>query len=217
MSGVQKKIIILDGPASAGKSVSADIIYRYVRGHAGWINIERNHMATRVKKAVHVLFGLFEEPEYISAMGKKDEPHRDLPHDFVAGRNMTPREAYIWLIHAMQLDYDADVLGRMMETQLRNSKAVLHIFDSAGQLQEWAPIIAYVGARNVCVIEIPSGGRTHEGNDTRKGCGRDLATTYPKLTYISIPDAMAYTVDKDLFRVLLQGATKRFLKLEGED
>jgi hypothetical protein len=218
----QHKVIVIEGPPGSGKDLMGDVVNRYIKQHAPWLQVELCEMAARVKKAVHVLFGLFEEPIQFNVTKNeegvrlKDVPHRDLlPHPMTFGIRMTPREAYVSLIEEyVRSTFGLSALGHMMESELRRSKCDVHIFNGIGHYCELEPIVSYVGARNLLVIQLASSNATQDGRVGVAGAVRDKL---PKSTVVTIPPAITIDTQRDLLRVLCEGAVKKFLGLDHED
>lgn len=212
---LQHKVIILEGPAGSGKDVMCDVVHKYAKKHMAWAQPELCSMAANVKKAVHALFNIFDDPGLLNAMKDKDTglrlkdmPHRDLPN------RMTPRAAYIWMIEDVLRDrFGEDILGVMMADQLRRSKSSVHIFNGIGHLCELEPILSYVGARNVLAIKLPAVGGA-QSTDRRQGVAGTLLDKYPKSSLVTIPVAFALDADRQMLKILCEGAVKRFLEIE---
>lgn len=212
------KLIVIEGPPGSGKDVMCDVVNKYIKKHAPWHTTELCIMAARAKKAVHVLFNLFEDPAILSILkdketGKrlKDMPHRDLP------RNMTPRQAYIWLVEkCLRDEFGDDILGQMMLTEIQRSKCDVHIINGIGHIVELEPLMSYVGARNLLVITLPAVG-TAQATDGREGIGHAVQHQYPKCTHIAVPAPFALDTNRELLTIMCQGAVKKFLHLTHED
>jgi hypothetical protein len=212
MAGIDKRVIILNGPPYSGKDTGANAIAQYVLKHAPWITLRQEKMVEHLKRGVHSLFNVTHTPEYIDKMQLKDTPYAEL-------LGKTPREAYIsasedWLKPV----FGSDVLGRMMLMLMKKAHNVsLHIFSDGGFVDEWVPIIDFVGARNVLLIHLSATDKSFAG-DSRGYIGDDLLVRYPKMQRVRIHnDISTDPTDRELFRVLCCGAAKKFLRLDHED
>lgn len=207
-----KKIIIFNGPPRVGKDLAANAVLHFVKKHGSWLDPQHERFSINMKRAVHAAYGLFHNPEYIDVNNLKDKPHTDL-------LGLTPRQAYIAMFEHLALQHGENVLGVLMEQQLRRQHKVgLHIFSDGGRFDEIIPIIDYVRPKNVLFIEIHALNRTFEG-DIRGYIGDDLQAKYSnKMTMYKIPNTISENPeDKLLFRTLCIGAAKKFLKLEVEE
>lgn len=202
---IQKKVIILNGPPYSGKDTGALHIGLMIAQEAPWLTPKHNKFSKGMKEAVHKLYGLFHSPDVIDKQKMKDERFSDL-------LGQTPREAYIEMFKFLQTLHGEDVLGRLMEQEMRRqANIVVHICSDGGRPDEIGPIIEYVGAKNVLIIEVSSAGCTFE-NDVRSFIGNKVKEKYPKVTVNRVENIKSGDpLDLELYRAMVWGLAKKFL------
>lgn len=211
-ANINKKVIIFNGPPYCGKDTGALAVVSYVNKHAPWIKARMDKMSETMKNAVHAMFELVHSPEHSDKVGTKDTPYTQM-------LGKTPREVYISISEDwMKPVFGKDVFGRIMVNRMMRHPSIgLHVFSDGGFADEWTPIIEYVGAKNVLVVQVSATDKTFEG-DSRGYVGEQLQAKHPKVQLVRIHnDISSDPTDRELYRLLCCGAAKRFLKLEHED
>lgn len=205
---MNKKAIILNGPPGSGKDTAVKAIQSMIALEGKWMTCKHNKFSEGMKKAVHALYGLFHSPEALESEGLKDKPHSDL---FGA----TPREEYIAMFHYLEQRHSSAVLGMLMEQEMRRqTKIDVHLLSDGGRVPEIEPIISYIGAKNLCIIEIHAPGKTFVG-DIRGYIGDTIKHLYPKVTVVKVPNQLSDDpLDLELFRGLVKGVAKKFLGVD---
>lgn len=206
---LQKKVIIFNGPPYSGKDMGANVVLSTIALEGKWMTARHNKFSESMKKAVHALYGIFESPEQIEKEGRKDKPHTDI-------FKRTPRWAYIKMWEFLSSLHGEDVLGQLMEHQMRRQPQVdVHVFSDGGRAAEVAHIINYVGAKNICVIEVhatDAEGPLSWEEDIRGFIADSLKHAHPKITVFKIPNEhSADPTDLELYKGLVKGAVKKFL------
>lgn len=207
---MSKKVIILNGPPGCGKDTAVKkIAHAYQHGdNAAFKKLGLLHMkmADPLKKAVHSLFGLFYEPSYYD----HDRVAKEQPHPLLFGDS--PREAYIKLSEeCIKPVYGDDVFGRIACNMMHNKKADVFVYSDGGLVEEWRPVIEWIGAENVLIIEVSATG-CNFNNDSRSYVGKQLQAEYPKLQVQSIHNNITSDpFDKELYGHMIVGAVLKFL------
>lgn len=205
---MNKKAIIINGPPGSGKDTAVRAIQSMIALEGRWMTAKHNKFSEGMKKAVHALYGLFHSPEALENERLKDKPHSDL---FGA----TPREEYIAMFHYLEQRHGPAVLGKLMEQEMRRqTKIDVHLLSDGGRADEIWPIISYIGAKNLCIIEIHARGKTFK-DDIREYIGNKIKNMQPKITLVKVPNQISDDpLDLELFRGLVQGVAKKFLGIE---
>lgn len=197
-----ERIVVFNGPAGSGKDTATQIAgkHLYVQG----VHCTHFKMSQPIKEAVHKLYGLFYDPSYYDH-GKEREL-KDQVHPLLFG--MTLRQAYIDMTHMIQARHGAGRIGEIMANKLHNNRNPAGAFSDGGIIEEWPPIIDYLGAKDVLWIELSAtkNGQalTFEG-DSRRYIGDELKDVYPDLTVKRISNTITSDpLDKELFTMTVQ-------------
>lgn len=210
-----KKIMVFNGPSGSGKDTAAQAAGARLFAHG--IHATKMKISDPIKQAVHKLYGLFYEPGYY-----EDGPERalkDQEHPLLFG--MSPRQAYIDMSDMIQDRHGMDRIGHITANKLHNHKNPVVVFSDSGILEEWPPIIDYIGAKNVLWVEIAAQSSDSNGfanyltfeGDSRNYIGVPLKQQYPDLTLKRIPNTISNDpLDKELFVEMVKGTVDNFFK-----
>jgi hypothetical protein len=208
-----RKIILFNGPPRCGKSLGAGYVANFVRDNSN-LQPEIFDFAEPLKKAAHALFCAFHswshydsrEAEHLKSMSSGD---------FLG---MSPREAYISLSEDyLKPKFGPHVLGFLMKKRICRSKwSHVIIIPNCGFLDELQPLIDLVGQRNLMVLEINMNGKDFS-EDSRGYVGDAAKARWPHITTMRIPNVYGKHEDKAFFRMLCEGAVKKFLKIEEKE
>ncbi|HSW91775.1 MAG TPA: hypothetical protein VLG09_03965 [Candidatus Saccharimonadales bacterium] len=214
-SNTRRYVIAFNGPPRAGKDTASSAVCAVIRDRANWLQVRHMKLSEPLKKGCHALFSAFHSPDYYDL--PENSQQKDLPSGDFFG--MTPREIYI----AMSEEFLKKVagpaaLGYIARKQMtRMQGARIFVFSDAGFAPEWEPIIDYVGEENFMLVEIHSAQKGDFSNDSRGYIGDELKVAHPRMKLVKLNNVIGDAQDKELFRVLAQGAAINFLRHEMKD
>lgn len=206
-----RKIVLFNGPPRSGKSFGAACVAHFVRENMPWTQPRILDFAEPLKKAAHALYCAFHP------WGYYDMPEAEHLKGLASGDflGLSPREAYIALSEEyMKVKHGEEVMGFLMRKRMLKEKATqVFIIPNNGFLPELEPLVNFVGQRNVLIIEVHVAGKTFDG-DSRDYVGDAAKEKYPHINVIKLPNVFGNKDDRDLYKMLCQGAVKKFLKIE---
>lgn len=209
-----RKIILFNGPPRCGKSYGSDCVMSFVRRNAAWTNPRLIDAAEPLKKAAHALYCSFHSWDYYDS---KDGAHlKSLASGDFLG--LSPREAYIAMSETLLKPlHGPEVLGFIMRKRItRESSSKIFVCPNSSFVPELKPLIDLFGQRNVMIIEVHAADKTFEG-DSRGYVGDKAKELYPHMHLVKLPNVFGSPDDKELFKVLCEGAAKKFLKIEEKE
>lgn len=207
---VDKKVILFNGPPGVGKDTAALAVCGYVSTHAQWMRPRHLKIAEPLKKATHAAYDVFHTWEYYGSLNGSKE--KDVPCAEFLG--LSPRQAYIGMSDAMKAQHGDEVFGFIMRKRILKAQgSQLIVISDCGFAEELDPIVRLVGQRNVLLVELHAVDRTFAG-DSRGYVAAALQEKYPKLTVRRIQNYFGNEEEKQIFRILCQGAAKSFLQIE---
>jgi hypothetical protein len=209
-----RKIILFNGPPRCGKSLGAAFVANFVRDNSDWMKPEVMDFAEPLKKAAHALFCAFHD------WGYYDRPDGESQKSLASGDflGLSPREAYIALSEDfLKPKFGEAVIGYLMRKRICRSKwSHVVVIPNSGFIEELAPLVDLVGQRNIMVIEVHMAGKTFEG-DSRGYIGDLVKLRWPHVNVMKLPNVFGDKEDKAFFRMLCEGAVKKFLKIEEKE
>lgn len=207
-----RKIILFNGPSRCGKSLGSAFVANFVRAHTNE-KIETFDFAEPLKKAAHALFCAFHGWSYYDT--REGESQKGMASGDFLG--MSPREAYISLSEEyLKPKFGPDALGFLMKKRIARSKwSRIVIIPNCGFIPELKPLIDLVGQRNVLIIEVHAANKTFEG-DSRRYVGDEAKELWPHISVMKIPNVFGDQGDRDFYKMLCEGAVKKFLKIKEE-
>ena len=210
------KVILLNGPPSSGKDLSAKIIQGLLHNKFSK-TVKDNFMyrptimkfADPIKMAVHSLYNIPYSCEYYEKEFGNDWKNQPQVEFF----GKTPRSEYIRVAEEVKKVQDKEFFGRIAARRIELAKdASTFIFSDSGFPEEAVPLIRLVGLDNVLVIELERTGCDYS-IDSRGYIVDELNLMYQgKLQYIRINN----NVDRKFLEIMLKGVLGRYLDLEVE-
>lgn len=210
------RAILLNGPPSSGKDLSAIILRNMLDNHfpkttsdTTPFRVELIKFATPIKQACHALLGIPYSTEYFEKEFGNEWKNKE--SSLFLGK--TPRSEYIAMSeHYAKLRHGNDLFGKIAVRAMKYSKIQnTFIFPDVGFIDEVVPVISHVGVANTLLIELERDGCSYE-NDSRDYIGAELSTMYPELDKIRIPN----NGDKAFLTLLLKGCMMKYFDYEGE-
>jgi hypothetical protein len=204
-----KRAILLNGPPSSGKDLSAIIIRNMLYEKADSTSLPFRPVimkfADPLKAAAHQILNIpysCEHFEKIHGNIWKNEPQ-------VEFFGKTPRSEYIALSEEyLKPRHGKDIFGRIMARRMQLHKGIAtFIIPDSGFWEEAVPVIKYLGLDNVCVIQLNRPNCSFVG-DSRGYIVDDLKAQYPGLRHITLPN----NGDQAFLTNLLKGTMGKFLK-----
>ena len=166
---MDKKIVLLNGPASSGKDHAAKYIV------SNYKQAKLDKFARVLKERTHALYG-FPWREWYYYEDCKDKPSDDF-------YGITPRQAYIGVsekyFKPMHDDY---IFGRLLEKELENDPSMLVAVSDSGFESEAKVLIQRYGVKNVILIRIHREGFTFADVNDSRG-------------YIELPEIAQFDID----------------------
>jgi hypothetical protein len=208
---LKRYVIAFNGPPHAGKDTASNAVCKVVRERAPWMQVRHVKMSEPLKKSVHTLFCAFHSPDFYDL--PENAAQKDLPCGDFFG--LTPREAYIAMSEELLKKIAGPAaLGYLARKQMsRMSGARIFVFSDGGFVDEWQPIIDYVGEENIMVVEIHAADKSFV-NDSRGYIGDELKVRFPKLRLVKLNNTFGGEEDREMFKVFAQGAAINFLRHE---
>lgn len=212
--GAHQKVIIFNGPPNCGKDTASEAVRSFVQINAPWMKPTHMKYSEVLKKGAHSLYAAFHGWDFYDGEGRKEK--NDPTGDFLG---LSPRQAYIELFNALERLHGPEVLGWIMRKRIsRSSHNGLIVCSDGGRPPELNPIIEYVGAKNVLIVEIHATGVTFaDHNDIRSYVGDEVKKKHPGVTVVKIPNNIGTRSDRDIFKVLCQGVAKNWLDIEEKE
>lgn len=213
-ANVRKYVIAFNGPPRAGKDTASGAVCAVIRDRATWLQVRHMKMSDPLKKSAHALFAAFHSPDFYDL--PENIQQKDLPcGDFLG---LSPREVYISLHEEyLKKQFGAGAIGfinRKIMTRMHGAR--VFVFSDGGFVDEWLPIIEYVGEENFMLVEVHSATKDFS-NDSRGYIGDELKALFPKIKLVKLNNTIGDGQDRELFRVLAQGAAVNFLRHEMKD
>lgn len=213
MADDSKRVILLNGPPSSGKDLSAIILRNMLIDRADSASLpyrpEIMKFADPLKMAAHTLLNIPHSCEYY----EKEFGNAWKDTEGVEFFGKTPRSEYIALSETYaKVRHGDDIFGRILARRIQLHKGIgTFIVPDSGFYQEAIPIIKYVGLDNLCLIQLSRNGTSFAG-DSRGYIGAALKEQYPGLRTIDIPNDN----DKSFLTAMLKGVMGRFMKYNAE-
>lgn len=206
-----KKVILFNGPPGVGKDTAVRTALSYLTTHAPWHHARHIKFAEPLKKATHALYGVHHwDWQFFDK--KENAKFKDTPCGEFFGKS--PRQAYISMSEDYAKTIDPDFFGYVaVRTMAGATTSSCFLFSDSGFLSELEPVIEFVGAENVMIVELYSDQHTFE-DDSRGYIGKAAKDKYPKITVKKINNEFGDTQDEELFKVYCKGAVKGFLNIE---
>jgi hypothetical protein len=200
-----RRLIVINGPPRVGKDTAQQYISRYVREHMPFSRPMTVKLSEPLKRAAHALYNVFHNWDYYDGEGKSQKGLA--VGDFLG---LSPRQAYIEMSNKLIEMHGPEVLGFLARKVIvRHNSTSVFIVD-CGMVEELRPLINLVGQRGTCVIEIHAADRSFE-NDSRGYIADKAKAEFPHITTFKIPNVFGDAADKEFFRVMCEGAVKKFL------
>lgn len=207
---VTRKVIIFNGPPGAGKDFASDAVRSYIQINAPWMKPTHIKFSEPLKRAAHALYAAFHSWDYYDS--KDGRPQKGASNGDFLG--LSPREAYIEMFNKLAELHDSRALGFIMRKRMvRSNFNSVFVMSDGGRVDDLRPVIDLVGERNVLIIEIHTVGANWDG-DNRTYIGNNVLADYPNVTVMKLPNTIGDREDRDIFRMLCQGAVKKFLNIE---
>lgn len=209
-----KRVIIINGPPGVGKDTAAGAIMAFIVANEPWKQPRLLKIAEPIKKAAHMLFGLdsYSWDHYDKEGFQK---HKDVPCGEFLGDS--PRTAYIAISDYAKSKFGEEFFGWIARRKMAAMKTAGVFVLDGGIAEELPPVIDYVGAEHVLILEIHSVGKTFE-NDSRGYIGEELKDKYPNIKVQRVFNEFSDDIqDRELFKIYCKGAAKKFLNIEEKD
>ncbi len=206
---VDKKVILFNGPPGVGKDTASWAVSGYLSREAPYLNCRKLKMAEPIKKATHAAFDVFHSWDYYDS--EKGAKEKEIPSiDFFGA---TPRAAYIEVATMFRQSHGAEFFGFVMRKRILKAQGCqVVLIDDCGFVDEMEPVIRLVTEKNVMIVELHAQGKDFS-SDSRGYIGDELKKKYPKITLRKITNHFGNAEEREIFRVLCQGAAQSFLKL----
>lgn len=209
-----KRVIAFTGPPGSGKDTATMMTRQFIQEKGGHFKSTHMKMAEPLKACTHALFGMFHSPDYYDrtpeGRAQKDKPEEEL-------FGMSPRQAYIRMSEELIKPHlGHDLFGKLAVVRMRkNQYCPIHVFSDGGFLEEWIPVVEYIGARSLLVVQLRAirngSPLTFEG-DSRGFIGAALTEAYPSVTVRDIPNTISKDPDdKEMLRAYVYGVVGKFL------
>lgn len=214
MSTEGKKIIIINGPPGVGKDTAAGAIMAFINANEPWKQPRLIKVSEPIKKATHVLFGVD-----TWAWDHFDKEGLQLQKNVPCGElfGESPRDAYIAVSNYAKEKFGDEFFGWIARRKMAQMKTAMTYIIDGGCLEEMPPIVEYLGAENVLVLEIHASGKDFVG-DSRGYLGDALREKYPKIKIQRVFNEFSEDIqERELFKVYCKGAAKKFLDIEEKD
>lgn len=166
---MEKKIVLLNGPASSGKDHAAKYIV------ANYKKAKMDKFARVLKERTHALYGFpWRGWDYY-------EDCKEIPNDDFYG--LTPRQAYIGVSETyFKPMHDDYIFGRLLLRELENDSHEIVAVSDSGFVEEARVLIKQYGVNNVILIRIHREGYT-------------FADVKDSRNYIHLPELVEFDID----------------------
>jgi hypothetical protein len=206
-----KRVILLNGPPSSGKDLSAiilrNMLHNQLNRKLDVMRPEIMKFADPLKQAAHVLLGIPYSCEYYEK--KHGNKWKDEPQIEFYGK--TPRSEYIALSEEFaKVRHGSSVFGRVLARRIQLSNERTFIIPDSGFVDEAIPVTSAVGIDNILLIELTRPGTSFDG-DSRGYIGDELSSRFAgKLRRFKLPN----NSDQKWLTTLLKGVAAEFLDME---
>lgn len=210
------RAILLNGPPSSGKDLSAIILRNMIdnkfpktTSDITPYRVELIKFAGPLKMASHALLGIPQSTEFFEK--ELGNAWKDKESNLFFGK--TPRSEYIALSEDFaKLRHGNDLFGRVAVRRMQISNIQnTFIFSDSGFVEEASPVIAHCGLDNTLVIELERPGCDFS-NDSRGYIGAQLKQMYPGIRVQRLPN----NGDQKQLTMLLMGAMMKYYDFDRE-
>lgn len=209
-----RKLIVFNGPPESGKDTAAETVRSFVQVNAPYMMPRHMKFAEPLKKAAHSLYGAFHSWDFYDSREGRDQ--KNVPNGDFLG--LSPREAYI-AMHQEYLDkmHGPKSLGFILKKRMiRENSTQLFVLSDSGFVDELEPIIDLIGQRGTMIVELHAVGCSYEG-DSRNYIGDTAQKRWPMISVKKLSNVIGTKDDLAMFKMLCQGLTKNFLRIEEKD